>query len=279
MKKLLSIKIYNCLLVTLIIFFSSLFSAGPLTHYYLAKEFMRICCSYTKEEMQRFILGTEFPDIRHIAKIPRSKTHYNSVSLNDVIACKDPFVAGEKFHTYVDIVRENFVINEFAKDAYLKKFKNDLMKKYSLNEQEAACFLKEIEDDIVFDKVNRKEAIGDVSKIDKGELKFGISDFMLEKWHGYLRESFKTRPSQELANLANSKNRFLDFSNTVTDGFAQDIKKHLADVKIKNLVNNMLLNFKSEFYKFKDSLSNNESVCNSKKCVTSVKRKINNETE
>lgn len=242
---------FICLFIYISCFFNTLFSAGPIVHYYLADKFIKTCCSYTEKEEQRFFLGTLFPDIRYMANIPRKKTHYSNMDLKEIYFTKDPFVAGKKFHTYVDIVRKRFIDKKIDEDKYLQKFQEELMDKYYLTVLDFATFLKSVEDERVFNEINGKKVASYLSTIDPQETNSGINIEILKKWHEHLKRVFLIKPSQIISNLSKSHQPFLNFSLEVTGEWIKEIRECSLNEKIKKLTEDMIKYFQKEFTKFK----------------------------
>ena len=77
--------------------------ASPITHIILA---IKIACLLPASmDQEAFIVGTSFPDIRHMAKLSRQATHIEPVSWHDIITESSSFRAGMLFHNLVDNLR------------------------------------------------------------------------------------------------------------------------------------------------------------------------------
>lgn len=81
--------------------------AGEATHIILADNF--IAAGGADYDRKRFIVGTVFPDIRYIGDLDRGETHVRDITIADVLAEPDPFIAGARFHSLVDKTRNDFI--------------------------------------------------------------------------------------------------------------------------------------------------------------------------
>lgn len=80
--------------------------AAPITHIILAdKIFNRY---FADKDKRDFYVGTSFPDIRYMGIIKREKTHFIDLDIKTLQQLPS-FEAGMKFHSLVDIVRENYM--------------------------------------------------------------------------------------------------------------------------------------------------------------------------
>ena len=94
--------------------------AGIVTHIVLTdKVFNEL---FSKFDNKQFVLGTSFADIRYLGVIEREKTHYSGITLRQIQAEEDAFIAGLKFHSLVDKIREDYIISH---DIYSRLPKSD----------------------------------------------------------------------------------------------------------------------------------------------------------
>lgn len=101
------------------------------THLLLTeKVYDRLFLPFAKHE---FFLGSLFPDIRRLANVPRSQTHYQleDCALPVILQEATAFVAGTKFHSLVDLKRQQFYVSQNIYDRYttIPNF-NSLLKIY-----------------------------------------------------------------------------------------------------------------------------------------------------
>jgi hypothetical protein len=149
--------------------------AAPITHVVLAEKV------YTKyfsnKNRKEFLVGTCFSDIRYLGVIDRSKTHYEENDFADILK-SDAFTAGMRFHSFVDNVREKYMNEKglyafFPESAYLTQA------------------VKIFEDEVLQKKIKDWGEIGGYfEEIDEGEMKFGIAEEDVERWHTLLRHYF-----------------------------------------------------------------------------------------
>jgi hypothetical protein len=167
------------------------FAAGPITHIYLADRWVESGATYKNEEMREFIIGNLFPDIRYLGEISREDTHEEGVTLDDIDNSNSPFLAGKRLHAYVDVFRE----------ACVEKWGvYNLVREFSHGHN--ANFLKLIEDEILYDRIWPEFIIACLDELVEDEVATGVSTDCLLLWHLGLQTYFAQRPSQMLAQLA-----------------------------------------------------------------------------
>ena len=81
--------------------------AAPIAHIFLALQALLFLPNLDHKE---FIVGTCLPDARYKLGLNRQATHLDSVSWNDVVHAKTPFDAGMKFHSLVDLARDEHLV-------------------------------------------------------------------------------------------------------------------------------------------------------------------------
>lgn len=164
----------------LIFIVSTTFAAGPMTHLYLGEEYC-LKRRYDEKETEEFLVGTLLPDIRYIAHFPREKTHFTVKTLLDVWECPSPFLAGIKFHNWVDEIREAFVVQSGIYE-----------KVVPYAEGKHATLLKFIEEEILgYDGRKWRFLFGEPMEEEK---KFA-SEEMINKWHWAIWMAMQARPS------------------------------------------------------------------------------------
>lgn len=193
LKLLLSFILFTCF---------SLEAAFPITHVYITRIFFKYYPKYTLEEQQAFIVGTLFPDIRHLADSDRSETHYESMPLEEVLKEENPFIAGMKFHSYVDIERDKLVDSLHIYEE---------LKKY-VPPSHNHTFLKLVEDEIVVTEGSYSDVSVVMATIYPEELRGGFKEKTLKKWHQALSFLFMTAPSQALSLASLSGKGYMDLS-------------------------------------------------------------------
>lgn len=157
--------------------------ATPITHIVLAKELLDTQPnSFSKKD---FLIGTSFPDIRHLGVIERDKTHNPEVTLNEVLNTTNSFQSGLLFHSLVDEVREKFIQD------------NDI---YSLvpKSKYIILALKLVEDEILFHRIdNWREITEYMNVVLDEEMVFQIEKDNLKRWHTLLRDYFSRKPTKD----------------------------------------------------------------------------------
>lgn len=218
---------------TLLLFiFASCQAAAPVTHAYLAKKFFKAFPHYSPEEKNAFMVGTLFPDIRHIAENAREETHYENVSLNDILNESDPFIAGMKYHCFVDEQRENFVVEnkmydktaEFSKDNYF-------------------TYLKLAEDEMLFDKYNWNDACLALQTLYPQELDWDISNAVVVKWHKLLTLVFVNSPSNLLSTFAMCKQGMMGISADEIEAWNKTLPQTVRTDWMQNYMTGLINHF------------------------------------
>lgn len=154
--------------------------AAPITHIVLADKVFDLY--FKKQEKNLFYIGTSFPDIRYLGVIDREQTHFQDGTL-ETLQTLPSFEAGLKFHSLVDLVRENFMQ---AKGIYeivphspfitqaLKFFEDTLLYEKRKNWAEVATYFESVTDE---------------------ELSFKLHHTDIEKWHLFLQTYYMSPPS------------------------------------------------------------------------------------
>ncbi|MCB1115080.1 MAG: hypothetical protein KDK71_01315 [Chlamydiia bacterium] len=186
--------------IVILCFWTSLFGAGPMTHLYLAEEFCN-ALRYGEEETKQFLIGTSLPDIRYLTHCPRENTHFPVTSLKEVIECPSPFLAGMKFHAWVDEEREAFVL---ASGIYKK------IALYTNVKRET--FLKFLEEEII-DYDGRKW--GDLFGAPIKEEETYAHYEQIAKWHFFVWGSMQARPSWLLWGASWIRREIFGISNQI----------------------------------------------------------------
>lgn len=190
------------LMLTFVTAFPHTHAAGPVTHAYLTEKlFEKYPNRYDEEEQQRFMLGTLFPDIRYLGKIKRQQTHFEKISLKEILEEKSPFVAGMMFHSYVDNNRNTFI----ATQKIFSKIPREIKRQYQ------AMYLKLVEDQIVYEKkASWQKIIDDLKEFDPEELDKGMEKSTIEVWHAALSFFFQSSPSTALSIMSFSNKKVLN---------------------------------------------------------------------
>lgn len=170
---------------------SQLNAAAPVTHAYLTERFFIHFPHYSEEERRSFMLGTLFPDIQYLGEVQREHTHMAGVSLDDVLREPSAFMAGVKYHSYVDWVREEFVLKEHAYENLASLVEPQSIK--------AMCtMLKLIEDEHTYYMYTWDGWSDNLLFIDPEELNWQINPRTIRKWHNILYVTFSNAPSSLL---------------------------------------------------------------------------------
>lgn len=177
-------------------------SALPVTHVYFTKMYFKYYPKYSAEEQKLFLIGTVFPDIRYMGDCDRGDTHWDAISLKEVLEEADPFIAGMKFHSYVDIVREDLVV----KEGMYPKLKT-LVASDNIH-----TFLKLAEDEYYIHDGSYAEIPNILAEVLPQEIETGIPEKNIRKWHQAIVFLFISNPAQALQFAALSGKTILNIT-------------------------------------------------------------------
>ena len=219
---------------------SSLFAAGPITHAYLTDHLFVYFPKYSPEERKAFMVGTLFPDIQYLGESMREDTHWDQISLAEVLEEPSPFLAGVKFHSYVDWVREDFVR---AKNMY-----DFLSDEPNCSPPSLFLKLKLIEDEVIYPFGNWKEWRQCLIEIRKEELEWGIDSTLVRKWHNLLDTCFANPPSTILFLLSITKANCLHISSEKVLEWNKVLKPKASSRQIQEFILALIMHFDTQFY-------------------------------
>lgn len=156
--------------------------AAPITHIVLSE---KVFDKYFKDKnLKEFIVGTSFPDIRYLGVIDRNKTHFSNLKMEE-IQRENSFMAGMMFHSFVDEIRENFVIKKGLYD----HLSNSIFKTQGL---------KILEDKLLHIKINNwSKIVKYFEDIYPEEKEFGIEEDKIRQWHDAIKTAISKPPSDK----------------------------------------------------------------------------------
>ncbi|NGX60142.1 MAG: hypothetical protein KR126chlam3_01308 [Chlamydiae bacterium] len=172
----------KCFLGCLVCHLSSLFSAGPILHLWVAERFCEIYGIDDPDVLQGIFIGSEYPDIRYIVNFPRNLTHPTVVNFQEVTQSANPFELGMKLHSWLDFTRENFIDQTIY----------TVISSYE--DHHAATLLKFIEEEILADFYDGRKWSFIFDKVMPEELIITPEEAVL-KWHGMIQWTMSFRPS------------------------------------------------------------------------------------
>lgn len=218
----------------LFLFVMTVEAAFPITHVYFARLYLKQFPQYSQEEQKVFYIGTLFPDIRYFGKCDRKDTHYDSMTLKEVLDEPNPFMAGMKFHSYVDIVRENYAVKEKVYD----HFKND---------PHLQTHLKAIEDEILSEQGNYADISYMMGDILPEELNHCATEEVVRKWHQALAFLFITSPTTAFQMAALSGKGFIELSPEEIQEWSKSLKKDAQDEDMQLWIKKLTAHFNQLF--------------------------------
>lgn len=155
--------------------------ANQITHIVLAEKLSdRLFSIFDREA---FLIGTVFPDIRYLKVIERDRTHFKGLSFQDILDEKNSFIAGMKYHSLVDEVREKYMIENgvytfISPSKYitqaLKIYEDEVLYQNVLDWVQVISFL----DKILADETSLVEDVGKI-----------------KMWQNLMQEYFKQTPT------------------------------------------------------------------------------------
>ncbi len=210
-------------------------AAAPVVHAHCAELYFRYCRpDYTQQQKDVFLRGTLFPDIRYIAKIPRSKTHEKQVTLHKIMKTKNPFTAGLLFHSYVDEQRE-----AIAQKQKIYEHLSDVP------EKQKGRLLKTVEDELCYHALNTHRVRKALLRYDTEEATYGVSFIKRMAWHRILRNYFRQSPLELFERKASTKSGYFSMSPKTVSKASVLIKKYKADKKVTDYVAHFLTTFEN----------------------------------
>lgn len=223
----------GCLL--LIIFTLQIVDAAcPITHAAFTEMLWEYHDQYNEEDKMAFMIGTLFPDIRYLAECDRSVTHFDHVTLEDVLLEKNPFLAGMLFHSYVDKEREVYLVSKGIYD-YISP----------LNSPRPTTLIKLVEDEFIFDLVDLVYCKRCVKVILDEETKFGIELDKIEEWHYLLNNYFTYKPSVILNYLSWKKIGIMGIKGSQMGQMYSNHQVLLKDPAMNDYVEGLLSHFEN----------------------------------
>ena len=216
-------------------------AAGPVMHVMLGERWLaKYAPNYTAEEKRIFLLGTVFPDIRYLGVIDKNKTHFKSVTLQNVYQGNSPFKRGMLFHSYVDDFRNKIVLQ-----SGLNKNLQAIPSRYR------GTFLKLVEDQILHEQAPREAFIQTLSEIPEDEKQFNIPPKSLMQWHTGLTLYFSTLPSTILMQLGLFDKPILSLDASTVKTWGILLPEYVQQDVFRNHVKKTLSSFDRAFETYK----------------------------
>lgn len=155
--------------------------ATPITHIVLSEKIRDKL--FPDKVAKDFLIGTSFPDIRHLKVIEKEATHYKSLTV-DVLKLENSFQAGLKFHSILDLAREKFMGEN---GVYYWYNKSDYI----------VGAVKFLEDKIFYQYISDwNQYIRYFDDILAEQKAYNIPELALRKWHNMLQDYFANTPDE-----------------------------------------------------------------------------------
>ena len=199
--------------------------AAPVTHIVLTD---KIFDKYFSDKNRKeFYIGTSLPDIRYLGVIERSKTHFDNLTIK-YLQTLSSFEAGLKFHSLVDVIREDFME---AKEVYGYLPKTPL----------AIRALKFSEDKIYYNQRSNWQDIAEIfGTILPEEVALGIKVEDVKKWHAILAQYF-IEPSIDI-----SVRQFMTMLGMTKEN-SEEIIDHMKIIENSSSINKIITDFYNSF--------------------------------
>jgi hypothetical protein len=203
--------------------------ANQITHIVLAQK--AYATFFERFDLQEFLIGTVFPDIRYFAGIERAKSHTYQPSMDTVLNAENSFLAGLEYHSLVDKIRESYMVSHGAYKLLPKsKFLGETLK----------C----LEDELLYLHVKDwKEVASCFDTVLSYEHQFGIAPEVVRSWHAILQNYFVAPPTDQ------TRKEFM-LSRGNSEEVADQINGYIADSRKKE----KLLLIISDFYRHWDGI-------------------------
>ena len=157
--------------------------ANQITHIVLAEKVSDQL--FNKFDRKSFLVGTVFPDIRYLNVINREKTHPKGLSFKDILDEHNSFIAGLKYHSLVDEVREKYIVEKGV---------------YSLIPPSKFIIqaLKTYEDEVLYSNVSDwNQVVSYLDDVLPEERELVEQTDKVKIWHSSMQEYFKSAPTDE----------------------------------------------------------------------------------
>ncbi|MBI2797773.1 hypothetical protein HYX70_00550 [Candidatus Saccharibacteria bacterium] len=158
--------------------------AGIVTHIALSDKVFKN--NFSNFNLEEFVLGTSFADIRYLGVIDRNKTHYKNISMQAIKESNNSFTAGLMFHSLVDEVRENYIRSH---EIYNKLPRSDYV-------SQAMKFCEDI--DIYSECSNWGKYTDYFDSFSVSEENYGIRKKDLLEWHKIVQQAIISKPNLQV---------------------------------------------------------------------------------
>lgn len=219
---------------------SSCLAGGPVFHAFFAQFWLNEFEEYNFEQSQQFFLGNLYPDIRYIENIGREETHESKVTFKKVVMEKDPFRKGVLLHSYLDKMRSQKV-NKLKTARLISK----QVKSFT------GHFLKLVEDEILFEKINQTQAKVYLSGKMKPTAPLPVSTVATTKWRYLLKLYFTASPKILIKQLEVLSKLFENLSKKMIFNWDHLLERYSKDKKMIKKTNKLIDELKKQLIKNK----------------------------
>ncbi len=221
---------------TFLLFSSALSASAPYMHAYLTQAFFCHFPKYTPEEQLKFMNGTQFADIRYLGDVKRVETHFRTVTLKEILEEENPFYAGLKFHSYVDNVRDAFVLSSNIYDQFPDK-----------TPYTRTRLLKFYEDELIYPYVDTNQCIQAMKIFYPEEREWNMEGATLRKWHYLIRAYLSFAPSTSIWLLTFTDTQFHGSSSKEKEELYHFLRKNKKNPVFRRYLHGFLVEFRKKF--------------------------------
>lgn len=180
--------------------------------------------------------GTQFPDIRYLGDVKRLETHYKTVTLKEILEEENPFYAGLKFHSFVDNVRNEFVLS------------SNIYKQFpDVSPRIRTHMLKFYEDELIYPYVDTDQCIQAMKVFYPEEREWKMQNATLRKWHYLIRAYCSFAPSTSIWLLTFSETQFPGCCSKEKEELYRFLRKNKSNPVFRQYLHHFLVEFRNKF--------------------------------
>ncbi len=213
--------------------------AGVITHIVFSHKLFDTLLA--GKDHKQFILGTSFPDIRHLGVIERSATHVENPSLDMVQSESDSFKSGMQYHALIDHVRSDYV----RASGVLEQLPVAPLTQHALKLHEDIWIYQKVRDwGLYHDYFN---------EIIPEERRFHIPEAKLLEWHAIIQEATHQQPTEETMRSLLAK---LGFTPEHIEEVKQTMEKVRVLPKLEDYLNELYVDLETMLTNFVPQAAN-----------------------
>jgi hypothetical protein len=221
-------------LLLLGLFYVQKLTAGfPVTHVVLAEMWIDEHCDFSEEQRRDCILGTLFPDIRHLGVVDREVTHLSGVDVALMKQTNDPFLLGLQLHAFVDEFEQRYVRSRQAK-----------LLVADMPHEDRYALLKILEDEVLYTEKERGYLIHYLDTVIPQEKELSIHSTFVYMWHSLLKRYLREAPHVFIHHLARTHQNFHYASRATVKQWDAHLPELAERPEIQQLVAGLIDSFR-----------------------------------